>query len=203
MFIFGHLGITLGAAALVTGALTNWRKQSNSQTHSAPERQSYSEKTGFKSLSDFLDIRLLMIGSLTPDLIDKPLAFFGFGGGRSIAHTLLVFLILSAAGLYIYHNRRSAWLLAIVIGIFSHLVLDFIWADPEVLFWPFLGWVFPGPLYNPGFSQINFWLNTLLTNPGDIISESIGLAVLLGIGWMLISRGELKSYLLKGKSISR
>ena len=110
MFIFGHLGITLGAAALVSGALTNWRKQLNGQTYSLPERQSYLEKTGFKSLFDFLDIRLMMIGSLIPDLIDKPLAFFGFGGGRSIVHTLLVCLILSVAALYIYHIRRSTWL---------------------------------------------------------------------------------------------
>ena len=99
MFVFGHLGITLGAAALVSGAVTNWRKQSNGQAISKPDSQSYLERTGFKSLSDFLDIRLLMIGSLTPDIIDKPLAFFGFGGGRSITHTLLVFLILSITGL--------------------------------------------------------------------------------------------------------
>jgi inner membrane protein len=203
MFIFGHVGISLGAAVLISGALTGWRAQSKAQIQTASEKQSLTERTGFKSLSDFLDVRLLMIGSLTPDIVDKPLAFFGFGGGRSITHTLLVLLILSAIGLYIYLARRGSWLLALSIGIFSHLVLDFMWTEPQILFWPLYGWDFPRPPYSLGFSQINIWLNSLLTNPGDIITESLGLAILLAIGWMLIYQGEFKSYLFKGKSISR
>src|SRR5665811_1301066 len=51
--------------------------------------KSFSETIGLNSLSRFLDIRVLMIGSLFPDIIDKPLGFIGFGDGRSITHTLL------------------------------------------------------------------------------------------------------------------
>jgi membrane-bound metal-dependent hydrolase YbcI (DUF457 family) len=199
MFIFGHIGITLGASVLISGTLAKLRGPSDTQTRSTFKNKSFSDRIGLNSLSSFLDIRLLAIASLAPDIIDKPLAFFGFGGGRSITHTLLVFLILAAIGLFLFFTRRNTWLLTIAIGIFSHLVLDFIWADPEILFWPLYGWEFPGPEYSLGFSQISIWLNTLLTNPGDIISESLGLAILLGIGWMLISQGELKSCLLKGK----
>jgi hypothetical protein len=200
MFIFGHLGISLGAASLVSGAISHLSRSSNSETQPSPENKSLLDRIGFRTLSRFLDIRLFMLGSLTPDIIDKPLAFFGFGGGRSITHTLLIFLIFSGIGLIIYLSHRSTWLLAIALGIFTHLVLDFMWADPEILFWPLQGWIFPHPVRSLGFSQIGIWLNTLLTNPEVILSESAGLAILLGIGWLLANQALLKSFLQKGKS---
>jgi hypothetical protein len=37
---------------------------------------------------------------------------------------------------------RRAWI-GLPIGMLMHLVLDGIWARPEVFWWPFLGWSFP------------------------------------------------------------
>ena len=65
-----------------------------------------------------------------PDIIDKPLALWGFGGGRSITHTLLVFLLVAVTGAYLYLNHRKTWLLAIAIGMFTHLILDFYVGHP-------------------------------------------------------------------------
>jgi inner membrane protein len=204
MFIFAHVGFTLGAAALVSGALTKWGRpdipdHNSSDSPSTLEKRSLSDRSGLKSLSRFLDIRLLIIGSLMPDIIDKPLAFFGFGGGRSITHTLLVFLIVSSIALYFYLKQKRTWLLAIAIGMVTHLVLDLIWEAPRVLFWPLFGWAFPAPAHSLGLSQIAIWWNTLLTDPGSDITEAIGLLIILVLTWIILNQKNLKSFLLKGR----
>ena len=62
MLLFGHAGITLGAATLIAGVTAKKR-------NSGKENPSW-----FTSLSRFVDIRFLLIGSLLPDIIDKPVA---------------------------------------------------------------------------------------------------------------------------------
>jgi len=101
MFIFGHVGITLGAATAVSAGIAKLRSASqgppavNAKTLPSnkikDKPESISERIGLGALSRFLDIRILMIGALVPDIIDKPLSFMGFGNGRSITHTLLCF----------------------------------------------------------------------------------------------------------------
>jgi len=67
MLIFGHAGITLGATALLNGALTK------SYSLCAGGRASW-----LASLGNRIDIRLLLLGSLLPDIIDKPAGQFSF-----------------------------------------------------------------------------------------------------------------------------
>jgi len=121
MFIFAHVG-TLCAATLVSGGIHRYQKlrtrlpdSSNAAvaSKSMEAKESFSEIIGLKSLSEFLDIRILMVGSLFPDIIDKPLEFIGFGNGRSIAHTLIVTLIVLLTGLFLSTNYKKTWLLAI------------------------------------------------------------------------------------------
>jgi inner membrane protein len=205
MFFFAHVGITLGASVLVSGAVNSWRKASNSSpketqpVRTLTKTESFSEAIGLKPLSRFLDIRLLMVGSMVPDIIDKPLAFLGFGNGRSITHTLLVFLVVLLTALYLYVNHKKTGLLAIAIGMFTHLVLDFMWVTPHTFLWPTDGWGFPTPVIRPGFGQIKEWWNTLLNDAGVDISDGIGLLVLLGAGWIVIKQKGLKAFLQRGK----
>ena len=203
MFIFAHVGITLGAAVAVSGAINNWPRTSKAGVspglESSSPHESFSERLGLKALSNFLDIRLLMLGSLFPDIIDKPLAYWGFGGGRSITHTLLVFMVILVTGYYLYLNHKKTWLLAIAIGVFSHLVLDAMWASPPTLFWPLYGWDFPRSANEPGLNQIRLWWKTLISDTAVDVTEAIGLIVLLGIGWVLIGKKGLKEFLLKGR----
>ena len=205
MFIFAHVGITVGAATLVSGAISKFehpigrRSQSLSNPSSPNNKKSLSEIIGLKSLSEFLDIRLLVVGSLFPDIIDKPLAFFGFGDGRSITHTLLVTLAVLFTGLLLSMNYKKTWLLAIAIGMCTHLILDSMWFTPHTLFWPIYGWGFPSPGQRIGFGQINIWWSTLITNPTVDIFEGIGLVIISGIAWIIISQRKLKSFLIKGK----
>jgi len=104
MLVFGHVGITLGAAVLVNGAV-NMRA-----THAAPvasqsravlqianepraRLKAWSIRSWFEYLGRFLDIRVLMVGSLVPDIIDKPISLFLTGNGRAYAHTLALTLL--------------------------------------------------------------------------------------------------------------
>jgi hypothetical protein len=57
---------------------------------------------------------------ILPDLVDKPLAALGIGGGRYIGHTLL-FAVLMVAAFSLWKKKYG---LAACIGLASHLLLD-------------------------------------------------------------------------------
>ena len=207
MFLFGHIGITLGAAVIVTGLITS-RSRSLSRQKGVRQPEFHSDETlpirkrvfrlksWTMSLGKFLDIRLLIIGSILPDIIDKPIGMFLFGNGRVFTHSLLVTLFLLLVGGYLYLNYKHTGVIALGIGTFTHLIFDQIWLTPNILFWPLLGWGFTEGVrtnYIPG------WLSILFSNPYVYISEAIGLLVILGFIWMLISEREFKLFVMKGK----
>jgi inner membrane protein len=205
MFIFAHIGITIAGSSLVSGSINIIKSSSNTQAHDSPNKTSppkkapFSELIGLNSLSRFVDLRLLMIGSMMPDIIDKPLALCGFGNGRSITHTLLISLVVLCMGFFLYLYHKRTWSFAIAIGILSHLILDSMWATPQTLFWPLYGWSFPSPVTRLSFQQVTLWWNALKTNPGVYISEGIGLAILLGAALIIVGQKGLKSFSIKGK----
>jgi inner membrane protein len=209
MFIFAHIGITLGgamlAAAAISGYLQRPRKSTAGLSQTAPGstrlpvRKSVLDIIGFNSLSGFMDIRFLILGSMLPDIIDKPLAAFALGNGRSITHTLLVTLIVLLAGFFIYLNYKKTRVLAVSIGMAFHLILDFMWLTPQTLLWPIFGWAFPTPEVRLGFSQISLWWSALFHNASIDITESIGLVILLVVAWLLVSRRKLRYLLIHGK----
>lgn len=90
---------------------------------------------------------VLAVGSLLPDLIDKPLAW-GFDlvpNGRSLAHSLLVLVPLCIlAGLIAHRYNRREYGIALAIGTLSHPFLDalpVLWNGEEsanFLLWPVL-----------------------------------------------------------------
>jgi inner membrane protein len=207
MFIFGHVGITLAATALVGSIVVQCReaakRKSVSRTSDVknyrPSKQStWLERSGLDRVAALFDVRLLIIGSLFPDIIDKPLSFMGFGTGRSITHTLIVFLFILFTSLFVYLNYRKAFLIPIAIGVFTHLVLDSMWQAPQTLFWPLLG-ALPQPTKHIWLDQFSEWWHTLVTNPGTDVSEGIGLLVILIFIAFLLKRNNLKSFLWKAR----
>ena len=83
-----------------------------------------------------VDYRLVMLGALLPDLIDAPL------GGARVAHTLVgsaIALVLVMA-VTVGRRRLRRRLLALPIGMLVHLVLDGVWTNTRVFWWPFRGW---------------------------------------------------------------
>jgi inner membrane protein len=205
MFIFGHTGITLAAAALINGLITGSgyeekgkiAKVSLSESQDIrPERKILTSFADwFESLERFMDIRILLLGSLLPDIIDKPLGFFIFGNGRTVAHTLLLTIIVLALGFYLYFSRRRMWLLTLSLGMLSHLILDGMWFLPNTFFWPFLGWAFPS---RETFNWIASWFSALSGNSMIYIPEIIGLLVISVFIWTLVRRRKLVRFLAKG-----
>lgn len=84
--------------------------------------------------SPALDYRLVMLGAVLP------VGEFFLGGPR-VLHSLLAPVALLGILMLATQKRRLVrrrWI-GIPIGMMMHLVLDGIWARPEVFWWPFFG----------------------------------------------------------------
>jgi len=91
-----------------------------------------------------IDYRLVIIGALLPDLIDKSLQLWFFPEvfnlpGRSIAHTLVFNLILVVFSLPVLPFKRSLGPLIFSLASVGHLLHDRMWESPATLFWPLYG----------------------------------------------------------------
>lgn len=129
-----------------------------------------------------VDLRFLIVGSILPDLIDKPIGEVLFaesiGTGRWVGHTLVFTTMIMAVVLLMTRRgrRRRAWM-ALAVGALFHLMLDAMWTLPEVLFWPFLGLEFP-----PG--PDNYWttlFERFFDSPFAVVGEVAGL---LYLAWL-------------------
>jgi membrane-bound metal-dependent hydrolase YbcI (DUF457 family) len=161
MFVFGHLGIGLKTAQ--------------------PFRRG-------------LPLKPLLIGTILPDLIDKPL-YYGLSwatgrhgyelglisGTRTFGHTILFTATLAVVAA----ARRSRVFAALALGAATHLILDVVTdvftrrADfsLRVLFWPLLGWQFPGYAYSGLREHLSQY-----HEPFILYAELIGAAILF-IEW--------------------
>ncbi len=200
MLVLAHAGITLGTAALLNEAVSKSRhRASPSKVLLAPNPTSKHGASWFISLGNHIDIRLLLLGSLLPDIIDKPIGQFFFldifSSGRIFCHTLLFLLVISLVGLYLYKRKQKTWLLPLSFGIFMHLILDQMWLNPQTLLWPLYGFAFPK-------ANLSHWLGdtfvTLLTEPSIYIPEIIGALVLGIFFWQLIRLRALNNFIMKG-----
>jgi len=88
--------------------------------------------------SPWVDYRLLLVASLLPDLIDKPIGYLlgahPIFSGRNYGHSLLFLLILLIAAVVQWYYRNSFTVLILCIGTLLHDSFDFIshhgdWAD--------------------------------------------------------------------------
>ena len=189
MLLLAHTGITLGAATLLAGVAQ------------FKERRRHGLVAWFSSLSEYADIRVLLVGSMLPDIIDKPIGMYFFretiSSGRIFSHTLLFLVILAAAGYFLYRRRRQTWLLVLAFATLLHLLLDAMWLTPRTLLWPFLGFSFDKMEYTDWYS---LWFQDLFEHPDIFIPELLGLAILLWFGVTLINRRKVGVFLRHGKS---
>ncbi len=149
--------------------------------------------------------RWIFLGTLAPDIFDKPLYYvlsFATGrsgadlglisGTRTIAHTAIVLLVVASLAAW----RRSRVLAAVTIGAATHLFLDNLgdlFAEPklpgqrtvDVLLFPLLGAQFPDiPFGGPSVHLLS------LLHPYTIGGEIAG-ALLLG--WMAWKRAHRRA----------
>lgn len=134
-----------------------------------------------------LALKWLLLGTVLPDLIDKPLFYLAshteflalIAGKRNIAHTALFVLVMA---FFSKQVKSKAWA-ACSLGVASHLLLDFlskffssqsraISKNLEVLLWPAFGFIFP-PLPEG------------VTGSVALLLEFIGVILLIRTLWQL------------------
>ena len=116
VFLLGHLGIGLGLAWLIT-----WR---------SPRR---------------VDFHLVLLGTILPDLIDKPLGIALGLETRVWAHTFLfLFAVLALSFVPAWRALRF-----VGFGVATHLLLDRIWQQSYIALYPIDGWAFPLAPFDP------------------------------------------------------
>ncbi len=160
MFIFGHIGITLGIFYLLSRLF--------------PEK-------GIP-----VDLKWIAFGALLPDFIDKPLGRIilaeTIGSGRIFAHTLIFAILLGLTAYYIFH--QNGWKVPLIIAgaSFCHLLEDQMWNSPRAFLWPFLGWEFPRDTLSGGFIEYFMRILNNSFNPahtGVFIPEIIGIGIII------------------------
>jgi uncharacterized membrane protein required for colicin V production len=122
----------------------------------------------------------LLIGSILPDLIDKPLVLFGITQyGRYIGHTLTVGIIISLISFAI--TRKKLVPVSLFLGYLFHLLEDMPFFVPW--FYPFVKYDFPTYyVFSNSFTAIN------------IAFEIIGVTLII---YVVKKNPQIKSYLTK------
>lgn len=213
MLIFGHTGITLAAAVLLNGTLIKRHTLTNRVVRLRGQLQASSGKLAsqdsssggivswFTSLSNRINIGLLLIGSLLPDIVDKPAGVFlfrdMFSSGRTFCHTLLFLILITLGGLCQYLTRKKTWLLVLSFGTFMHLIFDLMWLTPQTLLWPLYGFSFAK-------MDLTYWtwdmVYTLLTKPMVYIPELVGAAIVVWFVSLLVRKGKLCTFIRHGQA---
>lgn len=194
MLVLGHVGITVGAAmageAIMGGAHA---RDFLSQPCGALRRTAV-------SLSHRMDLRWLLLASLLPDIIDKPLGFVlyssALGSGRLFSHTIWFAGAIVVAGVILRGSRSGAVFLALAFGSSMHLLLDSMWRAPVTLFWPLLG-----PF--PHGSGPDEWLMTIIrhlfTRPESYVPEIAGAILILPLLVIVMGRTSPLLFLKTGR----
>ena len=202
MLLLAHAGIALGATVIVNGLCGSHPKNETAErgeSSAETAAESHSAEAWVTSVGRRIDLRVLLVGALLPDLIDKPVGRLVFGtfGCRLICHSLLFLVAIACAGLYLYTSRRRNWLLVLGFGILMHLVLDGTWpVDTQTLLWPLQGLSFPG-IERTGWEQ-DLW-HKLLTLPSIYVPELVGMAILAYFAWLLVRRGKVHAFVRHGR----
>jgi inner membrane protein len=178
MIFFGHLGIT-------TGIIKTYEKI-------------FEKETDLNKIP--IDYRLVFVGSILPDIIDKPLGTFlfrnTFHNSRIFAHTLVFSFVLLIIGFIMLLKLRKSSVLLIGISCTIHLILDSMWLFPSILFWPFLGFKFPQRTEG---DWLKIDLIKLLTEPSYYIPEIIGFVIIAYFFIRLIKTKQISAFLRQGK----
>jgi inner membrane protein len=211
MLILAHAGITLGAAALLdlpsSKSNPHVAKQydiedpaDGSAAFSTQSPVSASKASRLQPLVKQIDVRVLLIGSLLPDIVDKPVGLYlfrdTFGNGRIFCHTLLFLLVITIAGVYMYRRRDKVWLLVLSFGTLAHLILDQMWLTPRTLLWPLYGIRFESEDVSEWYHNL---LHGLLVNPGTYVPELVGGVILAWFIWRLVRNGKVYAFLKNGR----
>jgi inner membrane protein len=176
MYLLAHTGITLGAARVVEEAVNRpWFR---------------------------VDYRFILLGSLLPDIVDKPLGIIIFpeaiANGRTILHTLIFLVMTILMGVFIYRWKNALWGFFIAFGVLMHFTMDAMWTDPVTLYWPLIQPFFEK---HPGiefFNILRSWVYTLQIEPRIFLPELAGLVILFVFAIRVIKEKRVVAFIRTG-----
>jgi membrane-bound metal-dependent hydrolase YbcI (DUF457 family) len=121
----------------------------------------------------------LTLAAIGPDLFDKPANILFGMPGRGMSHSLTMFAVLIAISWVVLtvYKQDSRLLVAGMVMWGSHLLGDFL--QFQILLWPFLGSLEPGPKFNLLEKLRFFYIDQLY--PEQFWSEILCVSALLSI----------------------
>jgi hypothetical protein len=103
---------------------------------------------------------LCVAASILPDVIDKPLGFIflpdDLGPGRTFFHALLAVMLITAIAYLVWRFRRSILVFLVAGSVMLHQILDAMWHEPVIWFYPLLGPF--QPYHSINYFGTFFWL---------------------------------------------
>lgn len=195
MLLLAHVGFTVGLAQAIDQGLSGDLPLVGERLRGVPGSLRYR----LRDILHAADYRLLALGALLPDIIDKPVGVYlfrdTFENGRILAHTLAFLLIMLAIGLHRYRSSGKHDVLVIAFGCFMHLMLDEMWLSHQTLLWPLFGLTFPRKGVEDFAESI--W-EGLTTNTHFQIEEAIGFSILVAVGLRLLREQRIRQFLSTG-----
>ena len=198
MLLLAHAGLTLGAALFLSSVLISNNssdiEDENAETSPSPSLKnpatsnatSNQTKQWFTNWVRHINVKPLLLGTLLPDIIDKPLGIYlgrkVFSNGRIFCHTLLFPILVTGVGLISNRRREKTWHPNLTFGILTHLILDQMWQTPNTLLWPLRGTIFKKEDTSGWVKKV---LRTLVTDPGTYVPELLGAGVLI---WLTLKK---------------
>jgi hypothetical protein len=180
LLLLGHVGITFGLVYYLIGPLRPGRAA--------------------------IDYRVVALGAILSDLVDKPSGWALGILGRNVGHTFLFAAVLTAALLLplVVPDRMPRALVKrlsnpfpyLAVGVWTHLALDRMWELPSVLLWPGMGLAFPP---SDGFGLLDYL--AALSDPYVLGGELAGLILILSMALRhrLYLPGRLRAFLASGR----
>jgi len=140
---------------------------------------------------DRMDLRMLLVGALLPDLVDTPIGLVFYSSlhtVRLLTHGLLLAAaVMAAVVLYTRRGRPRKMWMPLAIGLLFHLLLDAMWLDPGTLWWPLFGWGFSAA----GPETASGYLSSVLGDWRVWLGDAAGL-VYLGYLWSAAGLADAK-----------
>ena len=186
MLLAGHIGITLTVAKYAPRIVRDINNRLNPPHGTHTFTQPWTER---------LDDRVLIVGSMLPDILDKPLALFlaptlvGHSL-RNYGHTLVFAALVLAVAVALAALIKRRWPAVLALASAGHLILDMMWFSHRILLWPFTTSDF-SPRY------IHEWGPH--SDPIYFGAEVLGLAIISWFGFTLIRKRKLRLWLLTGR----